>query len=216
MDPMLGEIKLFAGNFAPRDWKFCNGELLSIAQNQALFSILNNTYGGDGRTTFALPDLRGRTPLQQGSGPGLSNIQLGEKEGLETIQLNERHLPMHTHTAEFTGTGGGDATEITATATVNAFNGVGNLEKSDDAFWATGVAISGKDKYPIDGSYSATSDKVMNENAINIDVQGGGGGITDGTVAIGITGQGQAFTNRAPYIGINYIIAVQGIYPPRN
>lgn len=78
-DPILGEIKMFAGNFAPRGYAFCDGQLLPIAQNSALYSILGTTYGGDGRTTFALPDLRGRAPVHQGSGPGLNTIKLGQK-----------------------------------------------------------------------------------------------------------------------------------------
>lgn len=92
-DQMLAEIKLFAGNFAPRDWAFCEGQLLSINSNQALFSILGTTYGGDGRTTFGLPDLRGRAPIGPGQGPGLSNIKHGQKGGNEQIVLNPNQLP---------------------------------------------------------------------------------------------------------------------------
>ncbi len=86
-DPYLGEITMFAGNFAPRGYALCQGQLLPIAQNSALFSLLGTTYGGDGRTTFALPDLRGRTPLQAGQGPGLSDVKLGEKGGNEVATL---------------------------------------------------------------------------------------------------------------------------------
>lgn len=96
-DPLLGEIMLFAGNFAPRGWALCNGQLLAISQNQALFSILGTTYGGDGRTTFALPDLRGRLPMHAGSGPGLTPRRLGEMGGAETRTLNINQLPAHTH-----------------------------------------------------------------------------------------------------------------------
>ena len=84
----IGEIRLFGGNFAPRGWALCEGQLLAISSNQALFSILGTTYGGDGRTTFALPDLRGRSAIQQGSGPGLTTIRLGEKGGTETTTLS--------------------------------------------------------------------------------------------------------------------------------
>lgn len=84
-DPLLGEIKMFAGNFAPRGWAFCDGQLLPISSNSALFSILGTTYGGDGRTTFALPDLRGRIAMHAGSGPGVSPILLGEKSGNEMV-----------------------------------------------------------------------------------------------------------------------------------
>ena len=93
----LGEIRLFAGNFAPRSWAFCEGQLLAISQNTALFSILGTTYGGDGRTTFGLPDLRGRAPVSQGTGPGLSTHRLGQRGGTEHETLNTTQLPSHHH-----------------------------------------------------------------------------------------------------------------------
>ncbi len=98
IEPFIAEIIMFGGNFAPRGWAFCDGQLLPIAQNQALFSILGTTYGGDGRTTFALPDLRGRTAIHPGTGPGLSNRRLGERGGSETNTLTLPQLPNHTHT----------------------------------------------------------------------------------------------------------------------
>jgi microcystin-dependent protein len=97
MDEFIGVIKMFAGNFAPRNFAFCEGQLLPINQNQALFSILGTTYGGDGRVTFALPDLRGRTPIGTGNGPGLSSIRLGQIGGLESLSLNVGNMPSHTH-----------------------------------------------------------------------------------------------------------------------
>ncbi|MCP3973971.1 MAG: phage tail protein [bacterium] len=97
-DPYLGEISWFAGNFAPRGWALCNGQLLQISQNPALFSVLGTTYGGDGRTTFALPDMRGRSPIHMGTGPGLSNRRLGERGGSETTTISVANLPAHTHT----------------------------------------------------------------------------------------------------------------------
>jgi len=97
MDPFLAQIILFGGNFAPRGWAFCDGQLLAINQYQALFSLLGTTFGGDGRTTFALPDLRGRAPIHAGSGPGLTTRRLGEKGGTETNQLNSLQLPAHGH-----------------------------------------------------------------------------------------------------------------------
>eukprot|EP01060_Flectonema_neradi_P035489 TRINITY_DN6545_c1_g1_i1.p1 TRINITY_DN6545_c1_g1~~TRINITY_DN6545_c1_g1_i1.p1 ORF type:complete len:137 (+),score=29.09 TRINITY_DN6545_c1_g1_i1:32-412(+) len=97
VEGMLGEVRLFAGNFAPRSWAFCDGQLLPIAQNTALFSILGTTYGGDGVTTFALPDLRGRVPLGPRNGPGLSYRQLGQKGGEENHQLSVSEMPNHSH-----------------------------------------------------------------------------------------------------------------------
>jgi len=96
-EPFIGEIRMFAGNFAPRDWALCDGQLLAISQNDALFSLLGTIYGGDGRTTFGLPDLRGRIPVNQGSGPGLFSKRLGEKGGAENVVLNVNHLPLHNH-----------------------------------------------------------------------------------------------------------------------
>lgn len=99
-EPFVGEIRMFAGNFAPRGWAFCDGQLLAVSQNDALFSLLGTIYGGDGRTTFGLPDLRGRIPLHAGHGPGLSDRRLGSKSGAEKVTLTVNQLPSHTHPAQ--------------------------------------------------------------------------------------------------------------------
>jgi len=96
-EPFVGEIRMFAGNFAPRGWAFCDGQLLAVSQNDALFSLLGTIYGGDGRTTFGLPDLRGRIPIHAGEGPGLSLRRLGSKSGAEKVTLTVNQLPSHTH-----------------------------------------------------------------------------------------------------------------------
>jgi microcystin-dependent protein len=96
-EPFVGEIRMFAGNFAPRGWAFCDGQLLAVSQNDALFSLLGTIYGGDGRTTFGLPDLRGRIPIHAGSGPGLSLRRLGAKGGVESVSLTANQLPSHSH-----------------------------------------------------------------------------------------------------------------------
>ncbi len=131
-EPYIGQISIFAGNFAPRGWAQCNGQLLSIAQNTALFSILGTTYGGDGRVTFALPDLRGRVPVHMGQGPGLSNYVEGESSGSETVTLISTQMPAHTHLVTCSGSGGasdnptnavpGLATESTTRNAVNSYN----------------------------------------------------------------------------------------------
>ena len=95
--PYIGEIRMFGGNFAPLGWAFCDGQLLAIAQNDALFSLIGTTYGGDGQSTFALPDLRGRIPIHQGQGPLLTPRQIGETGGSETVTLTPAQLPTHTH-----------------------------------------------------------------------------------------------------------------------
>jgi len=107
-EPFIGEIRMVGFNFAPRGWALCDGQLLAIAQNTALFSLLGTTYGGDGRTTFGLPDLRSRVPMHAGTGPGLTPRQLGAKFGLETVTLNVSQLPAHTHAAQ-ASSGSGNA-----------------------------------------------------------------------------------------------------------
>lgn len=112
-EPFVGEIRMFAGNFAPRGWAFCDGQLLAVSQNDALFSLLGTIYGGDGRTTFGLPDMRGRIPLHQGTGPGLSPRRLGSKGGAEKVTLTTNQLASHTH----------DMNANTAAATTDAPQG---------------------------------------------------------------------------------------------
>ena len=99
-EAFIGEIRMFAGNFAPRSWAFCDGQLLAISQNDALFSLLGTIYGGDGRTTFALPDCRGRVPVHMGTGPGLTNRRLGARGGQENVTLTIAQLPSHNHGGE--------------------------------------------------------------------------------------------------------------------
>lgn len=96
-EPFVGEIRQFTYSFAPRGWAYCDGQLLPIASNTALFSILGTTYGGDGRSTFAVPDLKGRVPMGQGRGPGLTDRRLGQKVGVETVTLTTSQIPSHTH-----------------------------------------------------------------------------------------------------------------------
>src|SRR3981189_2971537 len=104
-EPYLGSIGIFAGNFAPRGYALCQGQILSIAQNTALFSILGTTYGGNGQTTFALPDLRGRSPIEAGQGPGLTNISLGEQSGTQNVSVLISNLPAHNHLVNCDATG---------------------------------------------------------------------------------------------------------------
>ncbi|MFN0212885.1 MAG: phage tail protein [Saprospiraceae bacterium] len=125
MDPALGVITMFAADFAPQGWALCNGQLLQINQNQALFSILGTTYGGNGQTNFALPDFRGRSPMHAGQGPGLSNRTLGEKTGSVSVTLTTGNLPAHAHTST-----------LTLASTSNAANG----DEPGGMIYATGGA----------------------------------------------------------------------------
>jgi microcystin-dependent protein len=119
-DPFLAEVRMFGGNFAPRGWALCNGQLMSISQNTALFSLLGTTYGGDGRVTFGLPNLQGTAPMQQGQGAGLSFRSLGETGGEPNVTLLQSEMPMHTHT-------------------VNAYDGSGEVTTPNGAFWASAM-----------------------------------------------------------------------------
>jgi microcystin-dependent protein len=105
--PFLGQIQSFGFNFAPRNWALCNGQLIAIAQNTALFSLLGTMYGGNGQTTFALPDLRGRIALSQGSGPGLTPYVMGEVDGIETVTLISTEMPAHLHTVAINASSAG-------------------------------------------------------------------------------------------------------------
>jgi microcystin-dependent protein len=102
-EPFVGEIRMFAGNFAPLGWAFCDGQLIAVSQNDALFSLLGTTYGGDGRTTFGLPDLRGRLPIHRGHGPGLSERRIGSKSGAEKVTLTVNQMPSHGHNPKGSG-----------------------------------------------------------------------------------------------------------------
>lgn len=181
MEPMIGEVRIFAGNFAPRSWAFCHGQLLPINQNQALFSILGTTYGGDGRTTFALPDLRGRVAVSEGNGPGLSDYRLGQRGGVETVTLNTTQIPSHTHIM----TGGVSVSVNTEGATTN--EGAGNTLGAGSNIFNANAPEPGE----------------------NIN------GVTS-TLAAGNTGGNQSHENRQPYLAVNYIIALQGVFPSRS
>ncbi|WP_367388449.1 phage tail protein [Lewinella sp. LCG006] len=190
MQPMIGEIRLFAGNFAPRFWAFCEGQLLAISQNQALFSILGTTYGGDGRTTFALPDLRGRAPIGPGTGPGLPNYRLGQRGGTPTVTLNTNEIPSHTHGAVAALSGSiGIATN---TETSNSGEGSGN--------------VLGEAAANIYNNQPADPAELLGgvQNNLGVNVQ------------IGATGGNLDHNNMQPYLAVYYIIALQGIFPSRS
>lgn len=177
-EPFIGEIKMVGFNFAPRGWALCSGQILSIAQNTALFSLLGTTYGGNGQSTFGLPDLRGRFPTHSGQGPGLSSRSLGEVSGTESVTLLSTQMPMHTHA--FTGS-------------LACSNQAGNSDSPVGAF----PAPSGSAE-----DFRTTSNASMAPGAVT------------GTVAIAGGSQPVGIMN--PYLCVNFIIALQGIFPSRN
>ena len=201
-EPFLGEIKMFGGNFAPRGFAFCGGQLLSIASNSALFSILGTTYGGDGRTNFGLPDLRGRVAIHSGSGtgPGLSRYNLGRKGGAERVALTALQMPSHTHTIGTTATA-----TATATATVKGTNATGDSE--------TPGGNSHAKKSRTKQYSTAAPDVAMHADSVSVDVVVDS---VDVTATAANTGGSLAHPNIQPFLGINYIIATVGIFPSRN
>ena len=149
-EPFVGEIRMFAGNFAPRGWAFCDGQLLAVSQNDALFSLLGTIYGGDGRTTFGLPDLRGRIPIHAGDGPGVSSRRLGAKGGSEKVTLTTQELPPHGHTY------GGTNSDAVRTDPIGSFpaRSAGDRYKAGNA---VRVAMNGQSLANTGGSQSHTN-----------------------------------------------------------
>lgn len=190
-EPFIGEVVLFGGNFAPRNWALCDGQLLQINQNQALFSILGTTYGGDGETTFALPDLRGRVPIGTGSGPGLTPRSLGQSDGTETVTLNSTQMPSHMHT--------GPASGLSATLR-------GHTGSEAEATAPSPTRALSKFTTPI--GVNAYSNSEANQTPI--------GGPQLVVQSVANTGGSQVHENRQPLLGVNYIIAIRGIFPSRN
>jgi len=204
-DPLLAEIKMFGGNFAPRDWSFCDGQLLSIAQNTALFSLLGTFYGGDGRTTFALPDMRGRVAVHEGTGPGLPTFPLGSMGGQVYVTLTASNLPAHSHAVPATvGVGTHDLSTVFSTE--NASRDVpvaGDVKAVTTNPAGTNLARSF-------GDLPTDPNKIV-DNAVTGTIQ-----VTVPAEETGYTGSGQDHYNLQPYLVVNYIIARVGIFPSRN
>jgi len=171
----LAEIRIFTGNFAPKGWALCDGQLLPLSQNTALFSLLGTTYGGDGKSTFALPDLQGCAPMQAGQGPGLSLRDLGETAGEQTVTLLQTEMPAHSHGA------------VGATGSTSA-SPVANA-------WASGAKLGGGNIY--------TPSVPANNAQMN-------------PLALTIAGGNLPHNNMPPFLGLTFIIALQGVFPARS
>jgi microcystin-dependent protein len=171
-DQYLAEIRIFGGNFAPLGWALCNGQILPISQNTALFSLLGTTYGGDGRSNFALPNFQGMAPIQQGQGAGLSQYSLGQTGGITTVTLLTAQLPSHNHP-------------------VSCLNGPGNQPGPAGNYWADDGVSRGKLVYAAAGSAAMNAGTFNSAGAI------------------------QPHNNLPSYLTLTFIIALQGIYPPR-
>ncbi|MFJ7951292.1 phage tail protein [Lysinibacillus sp. NPDC096418] len=173
MDPYVGEIRIFGGNYAPKDWAFCNGQLLSIRENTALFAIIGTYYGGDGKTNFALPNLNGRVAIHHGTGTGLTTRHIGEVGGETNVTLLESEIPSHNHVPNCNNiqTSGVDPTEVIWTD---------QQGKGSSLVYSTQVNLP------------------MNP------------------LAIQPTGGSQPHNNMQPYLGMNFIISLYGVFPPRS
>ncbi len=214
MDFYLGSLLIFGGNFAIRDFGFCNGTLISISSNSALYAVIGTIYGGNGRTTFALPELRGRAPLHFGTGPGLSFRPQGQMYGFETITLTKSEMPVHNHTAQTENnpvTNAPVTGSVEITQYVNSGNGT---EDSPVGHYLAKVPAAGKTAIT---PYATTTNRTQ-MGAQSGDITGGTTSFTvpPGTVDVGNTGGGQPHFNMQPFTVLNYLICLSGIFPPRN
>ena len=195
-DGYIGSMSVFAGNFAIRGCALAQGQLLDISQNTALFSILGTTYGGNGRTNFALPDTRGRSVIGQGDGPGLTPVSLGQEGGAETVTLSEANLPAHSHTA---------------TTTLN----LSGMEAALNAYQKpSGPPVPGIEQY-LDAKKTIFTDAFPNVvlSPMSIDIMEGS---STATTSVDDTGGGSPINVRSPYIGMNWLIQLTGLFPSRN
>jgi microcystin-dependent protein len=208
-DPYLGEIRMVGFNFAPVGWALCNGQLLPISQNNALFALLGTTYGGDGRVTFGLPDLQGRVPLHAGSGMGLPTYVLGEKAGAPSVTLNQQQMPQHTHVATFTPTGGGGTPSVNVSITGSSAAGTTSTPTGN--YLAGSVNASGQHPLYIPGNSAPPgAGNIAGVTASLSGVSGGGGTVTNA-----VTGGNLPVSIEPPYLAVYFMIATQGIFPSR-
>ena len=200
----MSEIRLFAGDFAPKTWSMCNGSLLAINTNQALFALLGTTYGGDGRATFGLPDLRGRSAVGTGQGAGLSYYALGQMGGTNTVSLLASQMPAHTHTATTgasTGQSGGTAL-LTAVNAGGQASPTGNYLGVDDSGTGASTYATGGTGTPV----AMNSASLVTSNGL----------VSAPSVAVAMNGASQPHSNTMPSLALNYIICIYGIFPSRN
>lgn len=191
--PFMGSIKIFGFSFAPRSYAFCNGQLMSISQNSALFALLGAQYGGDGQTTFALPDLRGRAPIHYGTGPRLATYEQGQTGGAEAVVLLTPQMPAHTHGFADNG------------STLSAIQTRGTTQAP-----AMGSLLA----RAVDGSASATQPQIYVPAGTAGTAVALGGFNLAGTVAS--AGDGAPVSVLQPFLVLNYCIALRGIFPSRN
>jgi len=176
-NPFVAEIRIFTGNFAPKGWALCDGQLMPISQNTALFSLLGTTYGGDGKSNFALPNLQGCAPMQAGQGPGLSLRDLGETGGEQTVTLLQTEMPAHSHTVQ----------------------------------GASGLGPSGALPSPVNNIWGSAS-----KGLGSLYAPSGANNVQMNPLALSIAGGNLPHNNMPPFLGLTFIIALQGVFPARS
>jgi microcystin-dependent protein len=211
MDPFIGEIRMFTGTYAPQDWLLCWGQTLPITQYQALFAIIGTQFGGDGRTNFLLPDLRGRIPVCAGAGANLTPRNQGDKGGSEKVALDATQTPAHIHPITNTATATHTLT-VGGSGTIKCSNVIGNTMDPTGAYPA-------KSKTTTDPDYCDAS-KLTGTMASDAVLLNGATLAGDINVNVASTcqpagGGGLGHDNMQPFLSINFIIAINGVFPPR-
>lgn len=214
-DPFIGEIRMVGFNFAPRGWATCQGQIMAIQQNSALFALLGTIYGGNGQTTFGLPNFSGRSPVGQGTGPGLTPVTIGEVAGVESVTLNVTQMPIHQPVAQFAG----QASAVSLTgSSVDVATGTPGAMAAPTAgatvYLSNTTAKAGPTAVTINGLFTSTAPDASKASLGG--VHGQGSVIPQGTVTVSPVGGSQPIGIRNPYLGTNFVIALEGIFPSRN
>lgn len=200
--PLLGTMAPFGGNFTINHWAVCGGQIISVSSNPAVFSLLSTFYGGDGRSSFGLPDLRGRSPISMGQGPGLSNYIIGLRGGFEEVGLNNSQLPSHTHTASISNL----SVQTTSEGYIDVVNaGANSNSPSSDQYLAGGGATIFGTKGGFNQLVQIDGVEVSSSSTVS-----------GGDVSVGETGKNQRHENRPPFQVVNWQMVVDGIYPSRS
>ena len=201
--PFIGEIRMWGGTFAPLGWLFCDGSLQPISQYDTLYALIGTTYGGDGQSTFGLPDLRGRLPIHMGQGSSLSSFRLGQTGGNANTTITQANLPAHNHTTTFTPS---NVVQPTATGQVMGSSTAGNPGGRTTAYIAGSTATGGTDIY--------SNQQIAPQNIAGVSAQlTAGDPMGQATITVTPAGNSIPLATIPPYLAVTFIIATQGIYP---
>ncbi|XOB61218.1 phage tail protein [Campylobacterota bacterium DY0563] len=215
MDIYLGMIVQTGFSFSVRSWALCQGQIAQISQNTALFSLLGTYYGGDGRVTYGFPDLRGRTPIGYGLGPGLTNRIIGSKGGIETTTLTASNLPSHTHSHSYSGSGGGTTIPVQTEVSATKQDGTQSAPESGAYLAASKEVGQGGSDFMYIPAADVDHTQLVNLGGVTSTAIGGGS-FDNNAFVISNTGSNTSFANMQPFQVTNYQIATLGTYPSRN